>query len=254
MIQFDINRFGKLARWTLAMEKRQYLKVFLTWVIVFTFAALFYVWDTESKYLYAIASLMGLWIFVLLGIILMGPSMLFSTMKGRYDMQALLLLPASNLEKYLLRYSKWFMEFILLSVSLLIADGIQYVSMLVSGEADATLTAGLMLDSLLANPIITGRFTLFILIVFIHSLYAVGGTFFRSRKYAWLCTSLTLVAVILLAVAYFHQMTDLGEQDVIKVLENPVMYIVLAIFSVFNFWLSYRLFCRIQLKGRFINI
>ncbi len=236
------------------MEKKQYLKLFLTWIIVFSMIALFFVWGTENQYKSAVVSLMAVWMMTLVAVVEMGPAMLFSTMKGKYDMQSLLLLPSSNLEKYLLRYSKWIVMLIFIFISLLIADGVQYVSKLIAGHGDAHSVTAFVMTTLAAQPIVMERFTMWILMIFVHSLYAVGGTFFRSRNYAWLCVSFTLVAVALLVVAIFKQLTYLDGQDVIKVFESPVTYVILAVLSVFNFWLSYRLFCRIQLKGRFINI
>ena len=59
--------------------------------------------------------------------IAMGPSMMFYSMKGKYDKQALLLLPASNFEKYLMRYATWIVLFGLWLIGCFGADLVQYV-------------------------------------------------------------------------------------------------------------------------------
>ena len=55
-----------------------------------------------------------------------GPGTMFNSMKGKYDRQALLMLPASNFEKYLMRYASWLILLPLFIVSVLCSDLIQY--------------------------------------------------------------------------------------------------------------------------------
>ena len=46
-------------------------------------------------------------LFTTVAILVLGPTMMFNSMRGKHDDQQLLTLPASNLEKYLMRYSYW---------------------------------------------------------------------------------------------------------------------------------------------------
>ena len=46
-------------------------------------------------------------LFTTVAILVLGPTMMFNSMRGKHDDQRLLMLPASNLEKYLMRYSYW---------------------------------------------------------------------------------------------------------------------------------------------------
>jgi len=143
---------------------------------------------------------------------------------------------------------------VLLIGSLLIADGVQYVAQLIAGHSDVQFFMPMIFSSL---PAFDGSlFLIFILLLYGHSFYAVGGTFFRSRKFAWIFTSIVnsllgcLLLFILVSIAGDRQMNLLVKD----ILNEPLTYVIAFLLTVFNFWLSYRLFCRMQLKGRFVNI
>ena len=42
MSQFNFNRFGKLVRWSLTMDRRWFVKNTLSWLVVFTLMFLFF--------------------------------------------------------------------------------------------------------------------------------------------------------------------------------------------------------------------
>ena len=114
MIQFNIKRFGKLAVWSLTNDRSFYTKQALTMLTVLTLLFVcvtthffqtrsigaYEASDTRAYQTCIIATLAAFLI-----TIVTGPSWMFSSMKGKHDLQTLLMLPASNFEKFLMRYA-----------------------------------------------------------------------------------------------------------------------------------------------------
>ena len=130
MIQFNIHRFRKLAQWSLTCDKNFYLRKFLQ---VFVLLTLLFLANTTNFFQfnvnganrnYAMCSVIT--IAVLLVNFIIGPSTMFMSMKGKHDLQMLLMLPASNFEKYLMRYSTWIVLMPIYLVAFFSADLIQY--------------------------------------------------------------------------------------------------------------------------------
>ena len=112
MIQFSFNRFGKLARWSLTNDRSYYVRTFLQMLVVLTLVFLFFTMERNGNHIYVKGELytvdhytpcffISLFVFIIT--IVIGPSLMFYSMKGKHDRQTLLMLPASNLEKYLMR-------------------------------------------------------------------------------------------------------------------------------------------------------
>ena len=93
-----------------------------------------------------------------------------------------------------------------------------------------------------------------LVIVWMHSLYALGATFFRSHKYNWIPTTIIIILLVILQVVVNSLMGNQSleiQTETNKFIVNVVIVILLI---VFNFWMSYRLFCRQQVIGKFINL
>lgn len=259
MIQFDIRRFGRLARWTLATEGAYYrrlaLQLFAVVFLLLMFLSRIQMnGDMTRGYEIAVAMMFVM----LIACVVMGPAFMFQGMTGRHARQTLLTLPASNLEKYLVRYATWMLVLVLAVIAIVVADQLQYVVYWLLGNdgrrwlvsvAQETIgprwgTWSERLDEEVLSRTVSALFWL-------HSCYALGATFFRMRKYGWVLTTMVLVVLGILGdwlLSGFIPIDNAGSAVVIA----PVMsYLVL---SILNFWLSYRLFCRMQIAGRFFNI
>jgi hypothetical protein len=175
-------------------------------------------------------------------------------MEGKHDMQNLMMLPASNLEKYLMRYASWILLLPLYLVALLGADVLQYVVNLMVGHENVTFVTSTLVDSLsrlfqldvhshLRHVLLHSVLSLSVLF---HSLYALGATFFRTRKFNWVLTTLV---IILLAIVP-HVTVPAADATTTDLL---ITDLVALCWTVLNFWLSYKLFCRQQVIGKFIN-
>ena len=133
MIQFDIHRFGRLLKWTMQQDKAYYKKSFLQMVVVMLLAFIFFLFVTtygkgdaltNFEQSYSVAS--GMVMLVMVGAVVLGPASMFHSMKGKHDRQALMLIPASNFEKYLVRYMTWILMIPLWIAAILLADVLQY--------------------------------------------------------------------------------------------------------------------------------
>lgn len=264
MIQFSFNRFGKLAKWSLTKDKRYFVKSFLQMLVVMLLVFLFF---TEMENTNSVPNpnyrACSVIVFIALTIqFLLGPAMMFYSMEGKHDMQTLMVLPASNFEKYLMRYSTWLILLPLLVVAFFGADLLQYLYHLLLGHDYGRLVASALMDTLsevfqkeINSPNAPKFWTSFIVTgIWFHSVFALGATFFRSRKFNGVLSMLVIVLIGMLilwltpdnsALQYGQESTTLN-----FVLGN-VIYISLILL---NFWLSYRLFCRTQVIGKFVNL
>ena len=269
MIQFSFNRFGKLARWSLVNDRSYYVRTFLQMVTVLTLVFLFFTLEgngttihDEKGYAtdhYMPCFFVSLYVFIITVII--GPSLMFYSMKGKHDRQTLLMLPTSNLEKYLMRYSTWILLLPILLLAFFAADLIQYVvNWLVGRDYTTFVTTHFLFDERLVswrtrlwNELSEdGGFNHYFTGLWLHSVYALGATFFRSHKFNAIFTTIVLIMFVM---SLIWLLNNFAESDSIVIGgQDKVGYIVCIGLTVVNFWLSYRLFCRTQVIGKYVNI
>ena len=263
MIQFDLNRFGKLARWSLTNDRKYYIKSFLQLFVTLLFAFMFFTEITFSMSNainpnYRACAVITMLMFLVTFIV--GPAYMFYSMEGKHDRQALLMLPASNFEKYLMRYSTWIILLPIYVVAFFGADLLQYVYHVLSGHQYATFVTAAFSDTMselwkagsdgeneyhVVNSMISTA-------ILTHSFFALGATFFRSRKFNWVLTAI----VILLGISLIVWLSpDKGESASETTLSTIIITdAFFSLWTILNFWLSYRLFCRTQVIGKFVNL
>lgn len=255
MIQFNIHRFAKLARWSLTNDKKYYVKSFLQTLVILVLVFLFFTVATvtvngHSGYFHACVVAV---LVTFLVTIVLGSSFMFHSMEGKHDMQALLMLPASNLEKYLMRYASWILLLPLYLVAFFAADLVQYVFNWVVGHEEVMFVTTALVDmgsdtwhKIPAHYHTPFALSMIFLTVWLNSAYALGATFFRSRKYNWVFSTIFIIMLTMLIPAGRLEMTD-NSLTSVEILIGVVWILV-------NFWLSYRLFCRQQVIGKFVNV
>lgn len=253
---FDFNRFRQTLCWSLTMDQGWFLRTTLSWMVMLTllfllFTCFTFVVKADGSTGYTICMVMALSIAA--AILLLSPSFMFVSMKSRHADQPLLTLPASNLEKYLARYSYCLLVLPCLVVAFLMADLLQFVvNTLVGNDTTMLVTSRIveLLGKLWGNVPERETHTSLLVAFWVHSFYALGATFFRAHKYNWVLTSIVLVLGLIL-------MDMVQVESVIHVwwyyYRSCCNWLLLSL-TVFNFWLSYRLFCRTQVVGKFINI
>lgn len=262
MIQFNIKRFSKLARWSLTNDKKYHVKSFLQMFVVLLLFFLFFTsillnYNSQPAN-YQACGFAAIAVFAITPII--GSSFMFYSMSGKHDMQTLLMLPASNLEKYLMRYISWILLLPLYLVAFLAADLLQYLFGLIVGHEEVRFVASTVVNMVsdfwhkypsAEHPTII--WSLVFVFTWIHSVYALGATFFRSNKYNWIPT--TLIVVLLAMFLIWISPDDRGSSaldssSIADIVESAIYVFVIGL----NFWLSYRLFCRRQVIGKLVNL
>lgn len=258
MIQFDFNRFGKLARWSLTNDRSYYVRGFMQVLVILTLIFLaftthffkFTVNGSSNPYLQC-STVTFLLFFIEL---IIGPSLMFQSMKNKHDRQTLLMLPASNFEKYIMRYSTWILLLPLYVIAFFAADLLQYLVNVIGGNEQVMFVTTKMIDKfgdvgqkVSSYPRSTMMF-IYVLLFWLHSLYALGATFFRSHKYSAIFTT-----VVIIVIGMFFVWISKDVED-----DSPHTFKYMALFHIVwalvNFWLSYKLFYRTQVKGKFVNL
>lgn len=266
MIQFSLNRFGKLARWSILGDRRYFVKSFLQYLVVLLLMFLFFTIVIEMNgghYMGYRSCAIGVFAVVTVNIVL-GPALMFYSMEGKHDMQTLMMLPASNFEKYMVRYIHWIFVVILSVAAFLVADVLQYTLHLVLGHTYGMYVVLVLVDMLgefisatpASEELRRPRFllSLFVLVVWFQSLYAVGATLFRTRKFNWIITTVFIILIGML----FYKVGDKIEAVQLNDQSDMMDYVIGLGFylgwTIVNYWLSYRLFCRTQVISKWVNL
>ena len=260
MIQFSLNRFGKLAQWSLTNDRKYYVKSFLQVFVIMLLGFLFFPTTIKSyDHMGGYHACCIMIVIMLLVTVVLGPSFMYYSMENKHDMQNLLMLPASNFEKYLMRYASWIFLIPLYLVAFFGADLLQYVVHWILGHDYvvfvSTTLANRISDTWREMPDslrYTAVNTIIILAIWFHPLYALGATFFRSRKFNWVLTTIVIVllTIVQMWIFPFEEHTSYKETTTSIVFG----YVFAVCWAILSFWLSYKLFCRTQVIGRFVNL
>ena len=264
MIQFNIHRFGQLLKWTMVQDRAYYKKSFLQMVAVILLAYIFFMFvtnygngDVQHHFNQSYRIAAGMLLFLVVGATVLGPCSMFHSMSGKHDRQNLMLVPASNFEKYLVRYMSWILMIPIWVVAILLADVLQYIIHIVLGYeyyqfvvARTFELTNYMVESIAHAPNYLVP-SLVIVGLWLHSVYTLGATFFRSRKYSFVYSTFAWIAVTILLSWLFPNWTLSEEQLPEACLIGNAINIV---WTIVNFWLSYVVFCRTQVIGKFVNL
>ena len=259
MTNFNIERLWRFTRWTFVTDlpyiRKTAASFIATMMIILQLPNLIYVLGGPADTGDAMA--IGASVWMLLACLILGGSYMFLSFQKRKDgIREMNLLPASNLEKYLVRYIMYVIIVMILGIlSLLIADALQYVVGMVVGRQPLEFITSRVCN-LMTNGSSTDNslgYVILALFVWVHTLFLLGANFFRNVKYSWVLTMIFLMLISNLFVLLFNVLDfDMPIQMIIK--NHSVLTVVtLLVLSVLQVWLSYRLFCSRQYIGRFIN-
>ncbi len=262
MNDFSIKRTTNIARLLWPMYKADIIKKTL---LIFAIVSLYMVINSYTRGLkYGFSDMSKIYEFI--GVLYVGvfagwiitPGAMFYPyykIKEKYQNRGLLMLPASNLEKYITHYAFTWLTALGILCGMVIADLMQYAVHAMMGHEGAML----MIQDL-PNMISHGRafthsdsslilFSMVSIAVWLHSVFALGATFFKSYKQGVNLTLLTLLVFGMLMFALF------GFDFIAFWWKNVQFFNALFILLIpVNFLLSYHLFCRQQITARFINI
>ena len=283
MNTFSFNRFGKMLRWVLSVNQRRMLYamaasvvgVFMAEMILLKMSSLYSPFTMLNHY-----GQVGAALFALVSLILV--STIVSGVNEKRKREAFLMLPASNLEKFLALMTYTSIVCVLgVFLAFVLGDSLRMGWFWVSGPFTEVETSVMgepvetyywwssaipkMMDNLTPHILEADSCNWFYLVmnivviaaiaVWTHSLLIIGGTLLR--KYSFVASMLVFILFVwLLSWTIHHFGLYLFWSDVWKdghhyVSEVGVLAYVLAVvlplLSIFNYWASFHIFKNFQL-------
>lgn len=280
----DFHRLAMVLRWDALSNWKKYVRSTLGLAFVFSFICIFYQFNWRSngyvtyndvKDLY-LGSVSGMFMFISFIIFFFCGSRIFINMKTKASRSLFLMLPATNMEKFISRLLYTVLGTSLMIVaSWIIADIIQFVFSLfltpgMQGSLVGTAFEGLFLKdnfdsshfvvrngtSVLGQTFPVGMFLLS-LTIFTHSFFTLGGTVFRkSATLLTICSSFILMFLMALISSFVDD--DVLVHFVQSMQPNTFGWLMVNVFlllSVFNYWASYKLFTHMQIiNNKWFNV
>ena len=256
----NLHRMARFARWTIVIDRPYYrmnMAIFLAVTsIALQLININYLTGRNDTMIMALGMCAAMPIAT---IVFAGSYMFQSFHKYKEGIREMFMIPASNLEKFLVRYIvPTVILFAMTIVCIFIADLLQYlVGMIIQREPLQFVTVELWKGITGPWNLPDGTILFVCLLSFwIHTIYLLGANFFRNVKHNWAFTSLILLLLFIvigqIVPAFSHHP---GRILISACNEHPIPFIIgfLAV-GALNIWLSFKLFCRRQIIGRFINI
>ena len=263
MNSFDINRFVKVLRWVISVNMRSLLMWTLGLILGVAMGELMVramiQTTTPQETDQATGVLAGFFVvYIIIGVVV-GISNLFVELDKKPRRQAFLMLPATNLEKFLAAtVFATVSGFVMMHLSFIIGDTLRVAfRALFYGESwDTSIVTELVkmmsFDGIASYHSLGYRLAGWAFMIFgliwVHSFYTLGGTLFR--KYAFVISSIVLVAGIAIfswfmrhyggSMFYTYYVEGVMEDGAGTM--TYVLTAFFAVFSVVNYWLSFRIF------------
>ena len=274
MSNFDIRRFAKTARWQCGMS----LKSVLSFAAGLSFGYLFPMFGWLYPYLKGekmidegrLLHTVELCTLVYLVVIIIAGTWIFADMKTKEQRIKVKMLPATDLEKYIVRWLGITLGAMVMGiVSYCVADALRMLTCLVAGVdcLQCTIPDFIRLlftngDDTPVNQINSAAFNqgIYFLatgwVMWAQSLYVLGGTLLRRYQFVAV-TVVHIVLFIAFAAVISGARVDV-EQAVTNIYNNTAFYALGTLFmavAVANWWLSYRVFRRMQVvNNKWINL
>lgn len=277
MSNFNATRFKTLLKYEITTQRKSYLRLVIA-SFLGLLAFMFYnavafiqytnyqraVWPEYKVPSYDTVDIFVFGCFFIFTLTLICTSHIFSNMDTKQNRIRLLMLPATNLEKFLCRWSVYVaMAFLALVVTYIAAD---IVAAIIRASMDLPFELSVF-NALEGSPFsTTAVWTFSDLLRFLTvtssllaavSTYVLGGTLFRKVPFiltsivigaAWLALTIASLIFIIIIANVSPTFTKLFN----NIDENTVclfIIILLVLWSTFAHWLSYRLFCRSSIIG-----
>ena len=275
MKNFDMNRFGRTLKWSALMTKKEALTNLAS--MTFAFAVLAVVQVMSSRNVPDIVvennlhNFTSFALFVFLIICFIGGCWIFSNMKTKEQRITFKMLPATDLEKFVVRalYATvvwWLMAF----VAFCLADLFRMLVSLVAGVSITGSAVPLFFSMISANidvniNTLNSGDVAFAAAIYTmanawafwaHSLYILGGTLFRRRQFV-----LTTLAHSIIGLVFTPMLIHFVDSPDSLALRDSLVAIVwtaaavFAVWGLLDWWLSYRIFRRMQvINNKWLNI
>lgn len=265
----NLKRIQQVLTWNIIGYKRDLLNQTLT---LASLSFLFAFFHSFGGYAEGIADWEGIKesavinvIMIAILFILNASNILFTTIT-RNEFVNFMMLPATHAEKFCSNFIfQTVIRFVCMIASIMLADALQAViSFIMTHDAySLTLaTANVLYDTLIEGEGVKE----IIKILFVHSTFILGGCFFRKRQalftiLAWILIPL-LIAFVVGFVGYgvVSLADDLNYSITVEIIPgwekyaDIAGYTIIIAWTMLNYWLSYRIFRRVQyINNRFFN-
>ena len=274
MSNFDIRRFAKTARWQCGMS----LKSVLSFAAGLSFGYLFPMFGWLYPYLKGAEALdesrlmhsVELCTLVYLVVIIIAGTWIFADMGTKAQRIKVKMLPATDLEKYIVRWLGITLGAMVMGiVSYCVADALRMLTCLVAGVdcLQCTIPDFIRLlftngDDTPVNQINSAAFNqgIYFLatgwVMWAQSLYVLGGTLLRRYQFV---TTTAVHIVLFLIMSIFISSSPVDVELTVRSSDNSTTFYavgaLLMAVAVANWWLSYRVFRRMQVvNNKWINL
>lgn len=275
MKNFDINRFGSVLKWNALMTKKEILTNTASMTFAFVVLAVVQVMSSRNKSDMVVAdnfnSFTSFALFVFLIICSIGGCWIFNNMKTKEQRITFKMLPATDLEKFVVRalYATvvwWLMAF----VAFCLADLFRMLVSLIAGVSITGSAVPLFFSMISANTDVNINslntndvaFATAIFVMahawafWVHSLYILGGTLFRRRQFVQ--TTLAHCVIGLVFTPILINFVDTSYAVALRETIISMVWVAAVVFIVWglvDWWLSYRIFRRMQvINNKWLNI
>ena len=271
-------------RWDALFNWKKYVRNTLGLAFVFSFICIWYqfnmqcidyvtYYDVKDFYL---ANVSGSFMLISFIIFIFCGSRIFINMKTKASRSLFLMLPATNMEKFISRLLYTVVgTFLMIVASWMIADMIQFVfSLFLTPGMQGSLVAKAFEQLFLKNNFDSSHFVVrngtsvlgqtfpvgmffLSLTIFTHSFFTLGGTIFRkSATLLTICSSFILMFLMALISSFVDE--DVLAYFVHSMEPNTFGWLMVNVFlllSVFNYWASYKLFTHMQvINNKWFNL
>lgn len=282
MNTFSFNRFGKTLRWVLSVNQRRMLYavvgsivgVFVGEMILLRLANLYSPFIMLNQY-----GQVGAALFALVSLILVGTIM--SSVNEKRKREAFLMLPSSNLEKFLALMTYTSVVCVLgVFLAFVLGDSLRMAWFWISGpytEAKVSYIGDpveyyywwssaipMLVDNLTPHVLDAFSYNWFYVVmnivviaaiaVWTHSLLIIGGTLLRKYSFVISCIVFIVFWVAFgktmqyFELSMFTSTWENGEYVAMEVgIPAYILAVLLPLFAVFNYWASFRIFKNFQL-------
>ncbi len=257
MKNFDYNRFLQTLKWNIITEKKTMLTHTLAFVVGFLIIQGLYIFivnmfrnpgpkSVEIGMMMSISMVFVLVYYYASGILGNG--------RTKEQRTTVLMLPASNAEKYCARlvYVLVFIPLLVIA-ALIVATLLRMGIQLLLGHDYIVFGLDFLMDDGGFGFLDTLSSHLFSV-----SIFVLGGVLFRKHPFIWTCVSTMAILFIIALVMGLIVKLCLPTHMYVHVeadFPRAVGYVLAAVVMVFNFWFSYRLFRRLQLvQHKWFNV
>lgn len=255
----NTTRFLNLLKWNIIGNKRNLLNTILRFAAACFFIAVMTSitsWLSGMADYNAVSTAAKLCVLLFPVTMMAFASELTFNLRTKQTIISYSMLPASNIEKYATNFIyKTIISALLFFVGLLLADCLQALLTFVIAKTAYFLTP--LFFTHIVSFFSSMPEALFLFLLFVHSTFAVASSFFRRRPLLWTTLLWILIPMLIsfCAGAIFEVLNAFAERNGYVIVmrlhyeDKLVQFIaglVTVLLSAFNYWLSYRLFCRIQ--------